>query len=232
MERYHPIFKNECKGCSFFKRHDYDYTIGDKTDGNFVFIESNGDLIDSKYNPTAGLVRFKAVGKNTMAGVVSALNYRVSRSLGGKTRADIEIVSKKDFIYDQNPQVPELEVSFTDSYNGKSILRDKDYTVSYNYYNQSTGSMEPLPSGDKPVDAGTYEIVVTGAGSKDAGGYYGKATTTFEVKPKVFDSANYELRLKGPYQTEKPATFFYTGDVPEMKNAVVVEKDKNTAVYL
>lgn len=28
MERYHPIFKNECKGCSYFKRHDYDYTIG------------------------------------------------------------------------------------------------------------------------------------------------------------------------------------------------------------
>lgn len=28
MEKYHPIFKNECKGCSFFRKHDYDYTVG------------------------------------------------------------------------------------------------------------------------------------------------------------------------------------------------------------
>lgn len=28
MERYRPIFKNECKGCSFFKKHGYDYTTG------------------------------------------------------------------------------------------------------------------------------------------------------------------------------------------------------------
>lgn len=28
MERHHPIFKNECKGCSFLKKHDYDYTTG------------------------------------------------------------------------------------------------------------------------------------------------------------------------------------------------------------
>lgn len=28
MEKYHPIFKNECKGCSFFKKHGYDYTTG------------------------------------------------------------------------------------------------------------------------------------------------------------------------------------------------------------
>ncbi len=28
MERQFPVFKNECRGCSFFKKHDYDYTIG------------------------------------------------------------------------------------------------------------------------------------------------------------------------------------------------------------
>lgn len=28
MERHQPIFKNECKGCSLFKKHDYDYTNG------------------------------------------------------------------------------------------------------------------------------------------------------------------------------------------------------------
>ena len=28
MERYHPIFMNECKGCSLFRKHGYDYTIG------------------------------------------------------------------------------------------------------------------------------------------------------------------------------------------------------------
>lgn len=28
IERYYPIFKNECKGCSFFKKHEHDYTIG------------------------------------------------------------------------------------------------------------------------------------------------------------------------------------------------------------
>lgn len=205
-----------------------DYTV---SDDSFVFIENdNSNEIDKKYNPTAGRVRFRAVGINNMAGVETPFNYHVSRNLAGTTKANVVVTSHKEFIYDTTPQVPELEVSFTDSYNGKSILRDKDYTVSYNYYNQSTGSMEPLPSGDKPVNAGTYEIVVTGTGSKDAGGYYGKTSTTFEVKPKVFDSANYELRLKGLYQTEKPATFFYTGDVPEMKNAVVVDKDKNTAV--
>lgn len=27
-ERWHPIFKDEYKGCSFFKRHGYDYTVG------------------------------------------------------------------------------------------------------------------------------------------------------------------------------------------------------------
>ncbi len=28
MERQYPKFKNECKGCSFFRKHDYDYTVG------------------------------------------------------------------------------------------------------------------------------------------------------------------------------------------------------------
>lgn len=28
LEKYHPVFENECKGCSFFRKHDYDYTIG------------------------------------------------------------------------------------------------------------------------------------------------------------------------------------------------------------
>lgn len=28
MERHYPIFKNECKGCSLFRKHDYDYTVG------------------------------------------------------------------------------------------------------------------------------------------------------------------------------------------------------------
>lgn len=28
MEQYHPKFKNECKGCSLFRKHEYDYTIG------------------------------------------------------------------------------------------------------------------------------------------------------------------------------------------------------------
>lgn len=27
-ERRYPKFKNECKGCSYFRKHDYDYTIG------------------------------------------------------------------------------------------------------------------------------------------------------------------------------------------------------------
>ena len=205
-----------------------DYTV---SDDSFVFIENdNSNEIDKKYNPTAGRVRFRAVGINNMAGVETPFNYHVSRNLAGTTKANVVVTSQKEFIYDTTPQVPELEVSFTDSYNGKSILRDKDYTVSYNYYNESTGGMEPLPAGDKPVNAGTYEIVVTGTGSKDAGGYYGETSTTFEVKPKVFDSVNYELRLKGLYQKENPATFFYTGDVPEMKSAVVVDKDKNTKV--
>lgn len=27
-ERYHPLFQDECKGCSFFKKHGHDYTVG------------------------------------------------------------------------------------------------------------------------------------------------------------------------------------------------------------
>lgn len=205
-----------------------DYTIADSS---FVFIENNNaNEIDSSYNPTAGRIRFRAVGINNMAGVETPLNYYVSRNLAGTTKANVEVTSQKQFIYDGTPQVPDLEVSFTDSYNGKSILRSSDYTVSYRYYNESTGNMEALPTGSRPVNAGTYEIVVTGTGSKDAGGYYGETSTTFEVQPKVFDSQHYELRLKGLYQREDVATFFYTGNVPEMSNAVVVDKDKNTAV--
>lgn len=28
LERRYPKFKNECKGCSFIRKHDYDYTMG------------------------------------------------------------------------------------------------------------------------------------------------------------------------------------------------------------
>lgn len=28
IERQYPKFKNECKGCSFFRKHDYDYAVG------------------------------------------------------------------------------------------------------------------------------------------------------------------------------------------------------------
>lgn len=28
IERHYPKFTNECKGCSFFRKHGYDYTVG------------------------------------------------------------------------------------------------------------------------------------------------------------------------------------------------------------
>lgn len=44
MEKYHPIFKNECKGCSFFRKHDYDYTVGtSKTTTLLIEKEEKGE---------------------------------------------------------------------------------------------------------------------------------------------------------------------------------------------
>lgn len=43
-EKYHPIFKNEHKGCSMFKKHDYDYTVGaSKTTTLLIEKEEKGE---------------------------------------------------------------------------------------------------------------------------------------------------------------------------------------------
>lgn len=44
IEKYHPVFANECKGCSFFRKHDYDYTIGtSKTTTLLIEKEEKGE---------------------------------------------------------------------------------------------------------------------------------------------------------------------------------------------
>ena len=92
--------------------------------------------------------------------------------LAGLQGAEVEVTGS--YTYNGNAQTPALTVSK----DGKTLTIDQDYTVSYRQNEVNV----------TPMNAGTYEIVVTGLGA-----YSGVVTTTFTIQPQSIAGATVTL---------------------------------------
>ena len=100
------------------------------------------------------------------------------------SNADLTVTSNENAVFAITTPITETLVPVTDLSKtyivtaqeptfGGSLIRDTDYTVSYAVKSGSTGNLD---SDNKPVDAGTYLVTVTGKGS-----YTGNFTVEFTI---------------------------------------------------
>ena len=121
--------------------------------GNGVF-HVTGMLVNKVYGFTAAVT--------DAAGLVSSDSASVNTSMTDLSNADV--ASTGDYVYNGQPQVPEIIVVV----NGKTLLSNEDYTLSYSNTNGGDGNH---------TDAGTVTVTITGKGD-----YCGETTVQFVIR--------------------------------------------------
>lgn len=135
----------------------------------------DGDCID------AGIYTVTATGTGDYTGSIWML-FGISPA-----SIDSASLSSTSYSYDGKTKTPSVTVKGA---GGKTLVKDRDYTVSY-----SSGR----------VNAGTYKVTVTGKGN-----YQGTVTKSFTIKPTALGSAalsytaySYNGKVKTPSVTVK-----------------------------
>ncbi len=132
--------------------------------------------------------------------LVKSGNY-VKRGTKKTSIADATVTCEPDtFTYDGTAKIPALTVALS---NSETVLTEDDYTVTYKDADGNTVA--------EPIDAGTYTVVVTGAGE------YGKsASTTFTIESAELTSDDVSVTVDNAvYEGSpvEPAVSVYYNDV-------------------
>lgn len=139
----------------------------------------------------------KAAGKATaVIRAVDSGNYTGKREVAffiGKNIANVAEASlnnypESGYTYDLREHMPGVTVT---NQEGKKLVKDRDYTVSYE---------------EDVINAGTKVITITGIGE-----YYGTITETYDINKRWVDPANLTLTLEGLEEDENGYYAIYNG---------------------
>ena len=137
--------------------------------------------MDVSANETTATVE---ISGNPSAISSAALVIKIPAANLVTSTSDLDVTSNENAVFAITTPITETLVPVTDLSKtyivtaqeptfGGSLIRDTDYTVSYAVKSGSTGNLD---SDNKPVDAGTYLVTVTGKSS-----YTGSFTKDFEI---------------------------------------------------
>lgn len=180
---------------------DTDYTVS--------YTDSKGAEVAEPTN--ADIYTLMVTGKGNYTGVIT-----VEFEIAAKQLREDGVTLTADLTYNGEAQEPAIAVKDGDT----ELSRTSDYTVSYEKVNENSSA---TPVQGAPVDAGSYNAIITGKGNYD-----GEIRKPFEIKP----NASIDIT------PAEPEDEVYTGE--EIQPAIQItgvkltelEKDKDyTIVY-